>query len=94
MLSHRHDDMYVSSRGHELLMRELKSEYDAWRALENIAVNGNVSLVDAALESNYARQYGAALPTNYKRRRTARRGHDHKTTLVPSRATQHTDGAR
>ena len=62
--------------------------YAAWRAVEKIAVNGNVSFVDAAIESN-EREYRAtstaserATSTEYEQRRAARRGHVAKMALI------------
>lgn len=69
----RENDKYISPRAHELLMRELASEYDAWRALEKLAVNGDVGYVDAALASN-AKRYARASTSVYEQRRAERRG--------------------
>jgi hypothetical protein len=56
----RSNDTYVSPFAFENLMAELEDEYDAWRQLEKLAVNGDESLVDAALANNQE-QYGAPL---------------------------------
>ena len=71
----RKNDTYVSPLGFELVMAELKEEYDAWRELEKLAINGNEKLVDQILDEN-ARAYGGSHARRKGMRRARRHGSD------------------